>query len=91
MTANGPPKLSGRFVTRMNMGPLCDNVCSLAASDAEVDEAGYSPPVPKPTIPLAMVIIQNIPKIVTPWAAVARIPPMTIKAVVTTMAVFRPR
>lgn len=43
-TANGPPKESGRLVTRMKMGPRRLRVCSLAASEAEVLAAGYSPP-----------------------------------------------
>lgn len=53
MTANGPPEARGRFVTRINMGPRFFKACSFAASDAEVDEAGYSPPAPKPIIPRA--------------------------------------
>ena len=90
-TAKGPPKDNGRFVTRMKMGPRFFSVYSLAASDAEVDEAGYSPPVPNPTMPRAMVNIQNMPLMVTPWAAVPKIPPITIIRVVVTMATFRPR
>jgi len=43
MTQRGPPKESGRLVTRMKMGPRWERVCSFAASDAEVEEAGYSP------------------------------------------------
>ena len=50
LTARGPPNDRGRFVTRMKIGPLCFKVCSLAASEADVEDAGYSPPVPKPTI-----------------------------------------
>lgn len=46
MTANGPPIDSGRFVTKMKIGPRRSSVRSLAASEAETDEAGYSPPVP---------------------------------------------
>jgi hypothetical protein len=42
-TVNGPPKDRGRLVTRIKIGPRFFKVCSLAASDAEVDEAGYSP------------------------------------------------
>lgn len=83
MTAKGPPKDRGKLVTRMKMGPRYFGVCSLAASDAEVEDAGYSPPVPNPTTPLAMVIIQNIPAIVGPFEAVANIPPTTIIVVVT--------
>lgn len=45
-TANGPPNESGRFVTRMNAGPRRFSVSSLAASDADADDAGYSPPAP---------------------------------------------
>ena len=41
LTARGPPNESGRFVTRMKIGPRLFNVNSFAASDAEVDEAGY--------------------------------------------------
>jgi hypothetical protein len=41
--ASGVPKDKGRFVTRMKTGPRDLRACSLAASDAEVDEAGYSP------------------------------------------------
>ncbi len=89
-TARGPPNDKGRFVTRMKIGPRRLRVYSLAASDADVDDAGYSPPVPNPTMPREMVNIQNIPLIVTPWAAVAKIPPITIISVVATMATFRP-
>ena len=67
--ASGPPNESGRLVTRMKIGPLCFSVFSLAASEAEVLEAGYSPPVPKPTTPRAMVNIQNMPIVVLPLAA----------------------
>ena len=42
-TARGPPKDNGRLVTRMKMGPRFFKVRSFAASDADVDEAGYSP------------------------------------------------
>lgn len=59
-TARGPPKDNGRFVTRMKTGPRCLGACSFAASDAEVEDAGYSPPTPKPMIPRATVIIQNM-------------------------------
>lgn len=45
-TANGPPKLSGKLVTMMKAGPRCLSVKSLADSEAEVEDAGYSPPVP---------------------------------------------
>jgi hypothetical protein len=45
-TANGPPNDSGRLVTRMKAGPRLFGVRSLAASEAEVEDAGYSPPVP---------------------------------------------
>ena len=51
--AKGPPKERGKFVTKMKTGPRFCGVCSLAASEAEVEEAGYSPPAPKPTIPRA--------------------------------------
>jgi hypothetical protein len=43
MTASGVPNDNGRFVTIMKTGPRFLRVCSLAASDAEVDDAGYSP------------------------------------------------
>lgn len=79
----------------------------MAVSDAETEEAGYSPPVPetintnqvnvekfmhvpKPIIPRETVSIQNMPSIVTPCDAVARIPPITIIRVVKTMAALRP-
>lgn len=91
LTANGPPNERGRLVTRMKIGPRFLSVNSFAASEAEVDDAGYSPPVPNPTIPRDIVIIQNIPSIVTPWEAVARMPPITIIAVVVTIATFRPK
>lgn len=45
-TANGPPKDSGKLVTMMKAGPRCFGIKSLAASEAEVEDAGYSPPVP---------------------------------------------
>ena len=41
LTARGPPNESGRFVTRMKIGPRLFNVNSFAASEAEVEEAGY--------------------------------------------------
>jgi hypothetical protein len=41
--ARGVPKDRGRLVTRMNIGPRDSRLCSLAASEAEVEEAGYSP------------------------------------------------
>ena len=44
-TAKGPPKERGRLVTRMKMGPRDLGVCSFAASEAEVDDAGYSPEI----------------------------------------------
>jgi hypothetical protein len=31
------------LVTRMNIGPRDLRLCSLAASEADVEEAGYSP------------------------------------------------
>jgi hypothetical protein len=43
MTASGVPNDRGRFVTRMKSGPRLLRACSFAASDAEVDDAGYSP------------------------------------------------
>ncbi|GME91939.1 unnamed protein product [[Candida] boidinii] len=64
---------------------------SFAASEADVDDAGYSPPTPKPVIPLATVSIQNIPAVVVPCAAVAKIEPITIKEVVAIIAHLRPR
>ena len=75
----------------MKIGPLFLSVNSFAASEAEVLEAGYSPPVPNPTMPREIVIIQNIPFMVIPCDAVAKIPPMTIIAVVVTIATLRPR
>lgn len=63
-TARGPPKDKGRFVTKMKIGPRCSRRLSLAASLADVDEAGYSPPVPKPVTPRATVNIQNMPMMV---------------------------
>jgi hypothetical protein len=42
-TGSGVPKERGRLVTRMNIGPRDFRACSFAASEAEVDEAGYSP------------------------------------------------
>jgi hypothetical protein len=45
-TAKGPPNDSGRFVTKINVGPRLFNERSLAASEAEIEDAGYSPPVP---------------------------------------------
>lgn len=43
MTASGPPKERGRLVTRMKIGPRRASACSFAASEAEVEDAGYSP------------------------------------------------
>jgi hypothetical protein len=42
-TARGVPNERGRLVTRMKIGPREPRACSFAASDADVDEAGYSP------------------------------------------------
>jgi hypothetical protein len=42
-TARGVPKDRGRLVTRMKTGPLEERACWFAASDAEVEDAGYSP------------------------------------------------
>lgn len=42
-TASGVPNDRGRLVTRMKIGPRDFRACSFAASDAEVDDAGYSP------------------------------------------------
>lgn len=42
-TARGPPNDRGRLVTSIKMGPRFFKLCSLAASEADVDEAGYSP------------------------------------------------
>jgi hypothetical protein len=42
-TAKGVPKDRGRFVTRIKIGPRDLSACSFAASDAEAEEAGYSP------------------------------------------------
>lgn len=43
MTARGPPNDRGKLVTMMKIGPRRFKVCSFAASDAEVEDAGYSP------------------------------------------------
>jgi len=43
MTARGPPNDKGKLVTIIKMGPRRFRVCSFAASDAEVEDAGYSP------------------------------------------------
>ncbi len=43
ITARGPPAVRGKLVTMMTMGPRWAGVCSFAASEAEVDDAGYSP------------------------------------------------
>ena len=91
ITANGPPKLSGRFVTRTNTGPRFASARSFAASDALVDEAGYSPPTPKPVIPRATVSIQNMPSVEGPEAPAERMPPITMSRVVMTIAALRPR
>lgn len=45
-TAKGPPKESGKLVTMMKAGPRCLGINSLAASEADVEDAGYSPPAP---------------------------------------------
>lgn len=42
-TASGVPNERGRLVTKINIGPRDLGVCWLAASEAEVEEAGYSP------------------------------------------------
>ena len=64
--ARGTPKDNGRFVTRMKTVPLCFRAYVLADSDAEVEEAGYSPPVPNPVMPRATVNIQNMPTTLVP-------------------------
>lgn len=77
-TANRSPKDKGRLVTKMKIGTRCSRSFSFAASLAEVEEAGYSPPVPKPVITRATVNIQNMPIMVLQLLAVARIPPRII-------------
>ena len=89
--ARGTPKDSGRFVTKMKIVPLRFRVYEFAASDADVDDAGYSPPVPKPVTPRATVNIQNIPAMVVPWAAADKIRPRMTMPVVRTMATFLPK
>lgn len=49
------------LLPRMKMGPRCFRRCSFAASLADVELAGYSPPVPKPIMPRETVSIQNMP------------------------------
>ena len=88
--AKGTPKESGKFVTRMKIVPLLLRVYALADSDAEVDDAGYSPPVPNPVMPRATVIIQNIPVTVVPLAAADNARPRMTMPVVRTMATLRP-
>ena len=41
--ARGVPKERGRLVTRMKIGQRWEGWCSFAASEAEVEDAGYSP------------------------------------------------
>lgn len=89
--ASDPPEVSGKFVTRMRIDPLLLSVYALADSDADVLDAGYSPPVPNPVIPRATVNIQNIPAIVVPLAPADRASPRIIIPDVRTMATFRPR
>ena len=88
--ARGTPKVRGRLVTRMKIVPRFFSAYAFADSEAEVDEAGYSPPVPKPVMPRAMVNIQNMPEIVTPCAADASMRPRMIMPVVRMMATLRP-
>lgn len=90
-SAKGPPKERGRLVTRMKIGPLFLSVYALADSEADVEEAGYSPPVPNPVIPRATVNIQNMPEIEVPFAPALKARPTMIIVVVMTIAVFRPR
>lgn len=55
LTASGPPSDKTRLVQRMKIVDLfLRPYRSLAASDAEVDEAGYSPPRPIPVAPRAI-------------------------------------
>ena len=89
--ARGTPNVNGRFVTKMKMVPLFFSVYALADSDAEVDDAGYSPPVPKPVIPRATVNIQNIPEMLVPLAEADSIKPRMIMLVVNIMATFLPK
>jgi hypothetical protein len=88
--ARGTPKERGKLVTRMKVLPLRLRLYPFAASDADVDEAGYSPPVPKPVMPRAMVNIQNMPEMVYPLAEADRTSPRMIIDVVKTRAVLRP-
>lgn len=89
--ASGPPNVNGRFVTRMKIGPRRFNVYALADSDADVEEAGYSPPVPKPVIPRATVSIQNRPTSEVPLAPAESASPKMIIPDVNTIATFRPK
>lgn len=59
--ARGTPNVRGKFVTRIKTVPRLLSVYALAASDADVEDAGYSPPVPKPVTPRATVSIQSRP------------------------------
>ena len=89
--ARGTPKVNGRFVTRMKTVPRLLSEYALAASEADVDEAGYSPPVPKPVMPRATVNIQNIPVMVVPLDPADKARPSIIMLEVRMMANFRPR
>lgn len=80
-----------RLVTRMNTGMRRLRVYWFAAWLADVEEAAYSPPVPKPTMPRDIGSTQNIPLIYLPWDAVARASPLKIRVLVVTIATFLPR
>ena len=73
-------------MTRMNTDPRFLTVNSFAASEAEFEEAGYSPPVPNPTIPRRDGHHPEHAIDCNPCDAVARMPPTTIVAVVVTIA-----
>ena len=87
--ASGPPKVKGRFVTNMNTVPWLLRVYASAGSEADVEEAEYSPPVPKPVMPRATVNIHNMSAILVPLAPANSARP--IMPEVTLMANFRPR
>ena len=70
--------------------PLLLMVYALADSDADVDDAGYSPPVPNPVIPRATVDTQNMSARVVPPAPADKASPRIIIPVIRIMATFRP-
>ncbi|KAH3683418.1 hypothetical protein WICPIJ_005637 [Wickerhamomyces pijperi] len=90
--AIGTPMEIGKLEARMKgINFFLDLIFSLAVSMAEVADRGYSPPIPVPVIPLAMIKNQNKPTSELDLAQAHKMEPMTIKAVEKAKDGLRPK